>query len=282
MSFAQPAPFDPHDRSVDVERRFGDMDALGHVNNVRYLDYLTEGRESWLGDYDVPEDQVRCRAHRIAFAAPMVFARADAEVRTSVVAVDGDEVRLAQVLITRRHVGDAPLVHVRSESTLEVADAASLRELRAYADPARAHEWREVVTTGGPPRAEQPVTVRSRDLGVTGVARDDAVMEWFQEARVRYFMDLHTLGEEWGAVVVARLDLDLLRDVRRDDAVAVRTWVAHLGRTSFTVNADLVDDTGEVRARATAVAVSFDPATQRPAPLAAAHRARLEQELADS
>lgn len=279
MSFAQPLPLDANDLAVDVERRFGDMDALGHVNNVRYLDYLAEGREGWLVSIDVPEDRVRCRAHQIAFAAPMVFARADAEVRTSVVAVDGDEVRVAQVLVTRGHGDDEPLVHVRAESRLQVADAEALRELRSYADPARAHEWREVVTTAGPPRAEHPVTVRSRDLGVSGVARDDAVMEWFQEARVRYFMDLHTLGEEWGAVVVARLDLELLRDVGRDDDVSVRTWVAHLGRTSFTVGADLVDDHGEVRARATAVAVSFDPATQRPAPLAAAHRARLEQEL---
>lgn len=276
---AEPLPAADGTLEVSVERRFGDMDALGHVNNVRYLDYLAEGREHWASALGLT--QARVGAHRVGFVAPMVFARDEAVVHTAAVAVDGAQVSLAQTLTTRDDAG-SPLVHVRSESTLEVADAEALRELRSYADPARAHEWRQVVTTAGPPRAEHPVTVRARDLGIDGVARDDAVMEWFQEARVRYFMDLHTLGEEWGAVVVARLDLELLRDVGRNDAVTVRTWVAHLGRTSFTVGADLVDDGGEVRARATAVAVSFDPATQRPAPLAAAHRARLEQELADS
>ncbi len=90
MSFAQPAPFDANDLAVDVERRFGDMDALGHVNNVRYLDYLAEGREGWLGAYDVPADRVRCLANRIEFAAPMVIARAYAEVRTRLVADDAD------------------------------------------------------------------------------------------------------------------------------------------------------------------------------------------------
>lgn len=269
---AEPRPAATGALEVPVERRFGDMDALGHVNNVRYLDYLAEGREHWATTSGLPV--ARVRAHRIGFVAPMVFARDEAVVRTGVVRVGDGQVLLAQTLST--HDAGGSCVHVRAESRLEVADTDALR---SYADPARAHEWRDVATTPGPPRAEHPVTVRTRDLGAGGVARDDAVMEWFQEARVRYFMDLHTLGEEWGAVVVARLDLELGHDVRRDDDLAVRTWIAHLGRTSFTVGAVLVDAGGEVRARATAVAVSFDPETQRPAPLAAAHRARLEQEL---
>ncbi|RUR13110.1 thioesterase family protein [Legionella sp. km772] len=33
---------------------WGDMDALGHVNNSRYLDYFQEARIEWLKDLNLP------------------------------------------------------------------------------------------------------------------------------------------------------------------------------------------------------------------------------------
>ncbi len=257
------------------------MDLLGHVNNVRYLDYLDEGLHGWLGRHDLAADAVRVRAHRLGFDAPMVFGRADAEVRTDLVTVDDGTVRVAQTLRSRGHHGDEePTSHLRAESTLEVSDPAALRALEQWADPAAAHEWREVTTRELPHRHADPVTVRTRDLGPHGVARPDAVVEWFQESRVRYFMDLHTPGEEWGHIVVARTDVELPGDVRRGDHLEARTWVAHLGTSSFSLRSDLVGADDAVLASATVVAVCFDADTQRPAPMTPAHRAALERELA--
>ncbi len=36
-----------HERTFDIV--WGDMDALGHVNNSRYFDYFQESRIQWLG-----------------------------------------------------------------------------------------------------------------------------------------------------------------------------------------------------------------------------------------
>ncbi|WP_367608012.1 acyl-CoA thioesterase [Legionella sp. W05-934-2] len=36
-----------HERTFDIE--WGDMDALGHINNARYFDYFQESRIQWLG-----------------------------------------------------------------------------------------------------------------------------------------------------------------------------------------------------------------------------------------
>jgi len=36
-----------HEKTFDIA--WGDMDALGHVNNVRYFDYFQEARIEWLG-----------------------------------------------------------------------------------------------------------------------------------------------------------------------------------------------------------------------------------------
>jgi acyl-CoA thioester hydrolase len=36
---------------------WGDMDALGHVNNGRYFDYFQEARIEWLASLNMPMDQ---------------------------------------------------------------------------------------------------------------------------------------------------------------------------------------------------------------------------------
>ncbi len=59
--------------------RWADMDALGHVNNVRYVDYLQEARVDMLqvhdgssANDDLTEGVVVVR-HALEFVAPLVF-----------------------------------------------------------------------------------------------------------------------------------------------------------------------------------------------------------------
>lgn len=40
-----------HQKTFDIA--WGDMDALGHVNNARYFDYFQEARIDWLRDLDI-------------------------------------------------------------------------------------------------------------------------------------------------------------------------------------------------------------------------------------
>lgn len=40
-----------HKKTVDIA--WGDMDALGHVNNARYFDYFQEARIDWLRELDI-------------------------------------------------------------------------------------------------------------------------------------------------------------------------------------------------------------------------------------
>jgi acyl-CoA thioester hydrolase len=37
---------------IEIQRRFSDLDPLGHVNNVAYLDYLQEARMGLISDLD--------------------------------------------------------------------------------------------------------------------------------------------------------------------------------------------------------------------------------------
>lgn len=53
---------------MDIPIRWGDMDAMGHVNNTVYFRYLEQLRISWfdalgIGGHDVPQGPVIVNAH---------------------------------------------------------------------------------------------------------------------------------------------------------------------------------------------------------------------------
>jgi acyl-CoA thioester hydrolase len=256
------------------------MDLLGHVNNVTYLDYLTEARRRFLADLGAGRAQVT--GHRIDFAAPLVFGRRPALVDTWVSDVDGLLLTLAHVVRDEGPAGST--THLRAETTL-LLDAAPDHSLRARLEDLRedGHRWREVQGVRRPGRHHLALAVRGSDVGGDGLVRDDAVVEYFQESRILYFMDLHERGQDWGRVVVARTDVELLAQVRpRAAAYDVQAWVAHVGEKSFTVRSELRDPDADdaVLARGLVVLVGFDLDTQRPRPLTGQQRARLQAELA--
>jgi acyl-CoA thioester hydrolase len=124
-----------------------------------------------------------------------------------------------------------------------------------------------------------PLHVRLADLDQRGEVTPGRHLELFQEARIRFLMDLHTRGEKWSHHVVARTDVDLLAPVRhRAAAYDVRSWIGHLGERSFSIAAELADG-DRVLARATSVMVAFDMETQRPTTMTPEQRARLEREI---
>ncbi len=68
--------------------RWADMDALGHVNNVRYVDYLQEARADMLAVHtgatageDLTEGVVVVQ-HDLEFLAPLVFRAAPVRIET--------------------------------------------------------------------------------------------------------------------------------------------------------------------------------------------------------
>lgn len=262
-----------------VPLRWADMDLLGHVNNVTYLDYLAEARSAFAADLDLGPGRVT--GHRIDFVAPLVFGRRPALVDTWVVDVDGGLVTLAHEV--RDETPDGRSTHLRAETVLELAqepDHTHRARLEDHRD--EGHPWRATHGADGPGRHHLAVPVRASDVGADGVVRDDAVVEWFQESRILYFMDLHQRGQDWGRVVVARTDVALLEPLRpRAAAYDVHAWVAHVGAKSFTVRSEVRDaERGDaVVATGLVVLVGFDLGTQAPVAIGAQQRARLEAEL---
>lgn len=255
--------------------RWADMDLLGHVNNVTYLDYLAEARRALFAGRPAAEAAVA--HHQVEFRSPLVFRRRPVLVDTWVTGVDTDEVTLGHEVYDDGEEGRttylraaSTLAHHTTEAESEVLDR----------HRGRPEEWRTLQTR---PRGARGSTylaaIRRSDTDEHNQLRDVAHVELFQEARIKFLMGLHTRGQQWTHHVVARTDVDYLVPVPlREAPYVVHSWLGHLGTRSFTIQADLCDD-DRVLARAAVVMVTFDSKTQRPADMAELQRARLAEEL---
>ncbi len=263
--------------------RWADMDMLGHVNNVTYLDYLTEARERLFAGHAVARAPVAL--HQVEFVSPLVFRRRPVLVDSWVVSVADDSLTVGhEVYDAPDDPGDpegsgaARTVHLRAETTLAHRSSRAEREL-AETVRGSGHSWRPLVVESRPAGQVHPLVVRRSDLGEDGLVTDTTFVEYVQEARIRYLMDLHERGQKWSQHVIARTDVDYRAPVHyRHEPYEIHSWIGHLGSRSFTIRSE-VRDGDEVVAGASVVLVCFDLETQTTTEMAESQRTRLEQEL---
>ncbi len=265
----------PH--TYECPLRWADLDLLGHVNNVTYLDYVAEARAALFAG--LPAGRAPVRRHQVEFVKPLTFRRTPVLVDSWVTDAGADEVALAHEVYDAPGGGDSGrTVYLRASTVLTHRLTGEERAVVEQV-PGPDHEWRPVHHEQRPAGGVYDLTVRLSDLDERGVARAGVFFEYFQEARIRYLMDMHTRGERWSQHVVARTDLDYLAPAHhRQQPYSVHSWVGHLGSRSFTIQSEVRDD-DRVLARATVVMVAFDMETQRTTEMTPAQRDRLENEL---
>jgi acyl-CoA thioester hydrolase len=277
--------------------RWADMDMLGHVNNVTWVDYLQEARidmfavhAGFTGVADLAEGVVVVR-HEVEFVTPLGFRRQPVLVDVWITEIRAASFTMAYEVYdeTPSEVGSrvARRVYLRASSVLSpyVFGADHPRRLtptekevlRRFHEPA---EPRTPVPATGSSRHVHPMKVRFSDLDVYRHVNNVKYFEFFQEARIQYVMDLHRRGETWSDHVIARTDVEYLRPVQfRLAPYQVHQWISHLGSRSFAIASELRDG-DELLARGRVVMVTFDKETQRSTAMPPQQRARLEEEYA--
>jgi acyl-CoA thioester hydrolase len=123
-------------------------------------------------------------------------------------------------------------------------------------------------------RHEHSVQLRWSDPDSLGHVNHARALSLLEDAR------LAMVGESGGAVILARLEVDYLRQVyyRVGERPGITGWVVRLGTKSVTVRQELVQD-GEVAIRADGIFVAFDFATDASRPLTEEERAHWSQYL---
>ena len=273
--------------------RWADMDQLGHVNNVVYVDYLQEARVDMLRTHgpaahtgELAEGVVVVR-HEVEYVAPLTYRFRPVSIECWVT-----EVRVASFTMGYEIFQEDPdrpgerLVHLRATTLLTPYVFATERP-RRLSDVEREtlavfHEPRERAARQpkSPPRHEKvghyPVHVRFSDVDVYGHVNNVKYFEYFQEARILLQARLWRDLSDWNpSVVVAQLDLDYKVPILfRQEPYDAWSWISRVGERSMTIESEICD--GEtVLSRARAVIVFFDPEKNGSTAPPAAYRERL-------
>lgn len=286
--------------------RWADLDLLGHVSNVTYVDYLQEARVDMLRIH-APDSRAAGLAegvvvvrHEVTYQAPLHFRFRPVRVESWIT-----DIRAASFTVDYEVVDDTDTgrtVYLRARSVLAPYVFADERP-RRLTDTER-HALARFLepapplarpTPSAPVRhglGHYPVQVRFSDVDVYGHVNNVAYFEYFQEGRIALLARL--AGDETDAapqdaarsalpepgLVVARIDVDYRRPITfRPQPYDLWSQVTELGRTSLVINADICDGDA-VLSHARAVLVTYDPVTRRPTAPSAGFRSRLEAALA--
>ncbi len=249
-------------------RRWGDLDAQGHVNNAVYLDHLQDARVAFLhagapGLADMLRTGVLVVAQQVEYLAPVGHGPEPLTVSTWIDALG------ASRFVVGYDVFDGDTLAVRARTTLVAYDLAAGRVRRltaieraafeAHLDPAE--PLRPLAGVGvGEGAARYPLTVRWSDLDAFGHVNNVKFYDYVQEARVA----IMTSTLDWSSGVVwsiVRQDLDHCAPLDfRPEPYEVATSVVAVGTRSFTLAAEIRDPgSGTVYARARTIAVGPRP-----------------------
>jgi len=260
--------------SFSCPLRWADLDMLGHVNNVRYADYMREARNDLArtAGIDLGPAGLLVRRHELTFVAPLLFG-------PEPVVVDCWLSELTSSVVTVEYVvhdgAASPRTYLRARSVASAQDERheprelterELAALSAYVEPGEERDSGEPLRVRSEAERRYPLTVRVSDLDLTGRASDVALVEYFQEARIGFFSRLlHELPDtarlHW---VVAQTDIDLLTPIPpRSAPYDCFSRLARVGNKSLQVESVIRDEHGKDHATARVVLVVFDPETQR-------------------
>lgn len=270
--------------------RWGDIDQLGHMNNVVFIDLLQQARALWwqstpaatdlLGPTDGPDGPVGT-----------VVAELQVEWRRPILPGQRVEVRLgttqvgaARFTIWYEVLADGEVACLARSLMAVVA----LRTGRILRIPAGVREYLRAVS--GEPEALRPLTraeehrqmhrfeVESRwsDVDAYGHINNAQYFELFQEARAGFIGEVDALRDM--VVVVARSDLRYREQAPfRSEPYTICSAVTRVGSSSFDMRAILLrdkDDQASVLAEQWVTLVRID-AEGRPKPLSVDESAAL-------
>ncbi|WP_028642907.1 acyl-CoA thioesterase [Nocardioides sp. URHA0020] len=257
--------------------RWADMDQLGHINNVVYVDYLQEARVDMLRTHSpaahsgmLTEGTVVVR-HEVTYVAPLSFGSRPVSIEAWVTQIRAASFTVAYEVFHEEPDGTRQ-VYARAKTmltpyvfTTETPRRVNDQEremlgrfLEPEAPTPRPRFPRELPE----PALSYPVHVRFSDVDIYGHVNNVKYFEYFQEARISGFAELWA-GLEPITLVVAQTDVDYRVPILfRPEPYAARSWIARIGQRSATIES-VIGDGDVTLARGRVTIVFFDQATQR-------------------
>lgn len=257
--------------------RWADLDMLGHVNNVVYVDYLQEARvdliRTMLGERrdDLAEGVVVVR-HEVTYLAPMTFRFRSLSIECWVTDVRAATFTMAYELFHEDADG-VRQVYARAVTVLTPYVFEREQPRRISPEERAALEVYVEEPVPAAPRIGKvdrershryPLHVRFSDVDVYRHVNNVLYFEYLQESRIRLMSDV-TRGLDVGRphIVVAQTDVDYRAPILlRKEPYDVWSQITRVGNRSMTVESEIADG-DRTLARGRVTVVFFDAETQR-------------------
>ena len=256
--------------------RWADLDLLGHVNNVVYVDYLQEARVDMLRTHgpaartgELAEGVVVVR-HEVSYLAPLSFGFEPVTIESWVTEIRAATFTMAYEIFHERE--GARHVYARATTVLTpyvFADerprrltAVERETLAAFLEPAEPGPRHRLPRARPDVATHYPVRVRFSDVDVYGHVNNVKYFEYLQESRIAM------TARMWGhldpvSLVVAQTDVDYVRPILfRPEPYDAWSWVSRVGTRSASIDS-VISDGDDALARARVTIVFFDPRTER-------------------
>lgn len=271
----------------DCPLRWGDIDQLNHVNNVKYVDYLQEARGALLHacrtaagvEHDHNVAYV-VRRHEVTFRAPLRFHFQSVSIDSWVSEIRAASFTLDHEVFDEQADGTRT-IYLRARTVLApfVLETGLPRRLddqerNALAPYAELGDQRSRPVLVDVPRdraAHYPVQVRFSDLDVYRHVNNVKYFEYFQEARIASLGRLRQGLRDFPRIasVIAQADVEYVAPITlRPQSYDAWSVIPRIGTRSMVIDSEITDGTGAaaegtVLARSTVTLVFFDVETQR-------------------
>lgn len=254
--------------------RWADLDMLGHVNNVVYVDYLQEARVDMMRTLfadrrgDLTEGVVVV-AHAVTYLTPLTFGRHSVTVECWVTEVRAATFTLGYEVLHTDADGNRT-VYVRATTTLTPYVFADERPRRiTVEEKALLADYLEPGDAGRRPAIEVvdrdrahhfPLHVRFSDVDAYRHVNNVKYFEFLQESRIRMIGDLvDREALAFPGLVVAQTDVEYRAPVlMRAEPYDLFSEIVRVGGRSMTVESEIADGATTL-ARGRVVVVFFDP-----------------------
>ena len=121
--------------------------------------------------------------------------------------------------------------------------------------------------------------MRFRDCDLFGHVNNAVYFTYMEEARWAYWRELtgDSVQDRLPGLILARAECDFLRPVKAGERIVVWLGTTKIGRTSFSMDCEMLDERGQAVAKGKAVMVTYDYASVKPMPVPDWCRARIEE-----
>jgi acyl-CoA thioester hydrolase len=274
--------------------RWADLDLLGHVNNVVYVDYLQEARVDMLRSHgrresgELTEGVVVVR-HEVSYREPLTFRFRPVKIECWVTEIRAATFTMAyEVFHDDADSEDGRRVYLRASTVLSPyvfqgehprrLTAEEKQTLQAFYEPPESKPKPDRFTVARTEVGHYPVHVRFSDVDVYGHVNNVKYFEYLQESRIRWFAALtRDLDVPRIHFVVAQTDVDYRYPILfRAEPYDCWTQLSRIGSRSMTVESEICDG-DSVLAHARVTTVFFDLDAQRSIEPPAAVRERLRE-----